>query len=173
MTVHDFKASLARSHAYADAPWWLEVYQQAFPSMIGCHDVRKDGWHQRAGIDRVIVLASSKQILVDEKVRERDWPDVLLEVWSDLAAGQRGWVAKDLACDFIAYAFAPSRRCLLLPFHMLRSAWATNRREWVSRYGYKDADNGHYTTRNVPVPEAVLMQALTGAMVIRWSAEAT
>lgn len=172
MTVHDFQQSLARSHAYADAPWWLEVYQQAFPAMVGCHDLRHDGWHQRAGVDRMIVLRSSKALLIDEKVRERDWGDVLLEVWSDYESRAPGWIAKDLACDFIAYAFAPTRRCLLLPFHTLRAAWRQHRHDWVSEFGYKDADNGRYTTRSVAVPEATLRAAIAGAMLVTWTAEA-
>jgi hypothetical protein len=37
-------------------------------------------------------------------------PDFLLEYWSDYERRSPGWIEKDLACDFIAYAFVPSRR---------------------------------------------------------------
>jgi hypothetical protein len=59
------------------------------------------------------------------------WPDILLEQWSDEARRVPGWVQKPLACDFIAYAFAPSRRCYLLPVALLQRAWRLNGREWI------------------------------------------
>jgi hypothetical protein len=39
-------------------------------------------------------------------VRAADWPDILLEQWSDEERRKPGWVQKPLACDFVAYAFA-------------------------------------------------------------------
>ena len=51
----------------------------------------------------------------DEKVRAEDWPDILLEQWSDEDRRAPGWVQKPLACDYIAYSFAPSGVCYLLP----------------------------------------------------------
>jgi hypothetical protein len=170
--THDFKQSLARSHGHADAPWWLEVYMSAFPSLQAAVNVRDDGWAQRGGIDRVLTLASGKTLTVDEKVRELDWPDILLEYWSDYERRVPGWVAKDLACDFIAYAFVPSQTCYLLPFQTLRRAWKTNAKEWVSRYRRIEADNGRYTTVSVPVPTDVLMTAITGAMSVSWQRKA-
>lgn len=113
--VHEFRSSLALSESFTDAPWWQALYRRAFPSMISAVSVRQDGWAQRGGIDRVITLASGRVYTVDEKVRTNDWPDILLERWSDEQRGKPGWIQKPLACDFIAYAFAPSRRCYLLP----------------------------------------------------------
>lgn len=169
MTVHDFKTSLARSHAYSDAPWWLDVYRSAFPTLIGCHDLRADGWAQRGGMDRLLVLSSGKTLTVDEKVREKDWPDVLLEYWSDAGNKTPGWIAKDLACDFIAYAFVPSQTCLLLPFHQLRLAWHQHRGEWVRNYQIVRADNGRYVTVSVAVPKDELMRRIGEAMSISWA----
>lgn len=171
MTVHDFRQSLARSHGYAEAPWWLEVYRTAFPSLVGCHDIRADGWAQRGGIDRMLVLSSGKTLSVDEKVRERDWPDVLLEYWSDTGAKTPGWVAKDLACDFIAYAFVPSQTCLLLPFQQLRRAWQMHHRQWVNEFPRIRADNGRYVTTSVAVPRDELMKRIGEAMFVSWAPE--
>lgn len=131
--------------------------------------VRDDGWAQRGGIDRVLTLASGKTITVDEKVREKDWGDILLERWSDKARKVPGWIQKDLACDFIAYAFAPSCTCYLLPFLSLRRAWILNGREWSSKYHAVEARNTNYVTESVPVPTAVLLSALTDAMRVVWS----
>jgi hypothetical protein len=64
--VHNFKQSLARSHAQADAPWWLDVYRRAFPSLASSVCVRNDSWAQRGGIDRVRTLKGGRTITIDE-----------------------------------------------------------------------------------------------------------
>lgn len=168
--LHNFEESLKKSHAQADAPWWLDVYREAFPSLQSSVNVRDDGWAQRGGIDRVLTLACGKTLGIDEKVREKDWPDIALEYWSDEERKIRGWVAKDLACDFIAYAFIPSATCYLLPFQNLRRAWRQNYQEWVDRYPRIEAPNSGYTTISVGVPIPILMQAISDAMLVRWTA---
>lgn len=172
---HDFSESLAYSHAQADAPWWRQVYQTAFPDIVSAECVRRDGWAQRGGIDRVIVRACGKTHYVDEKVRKRDSQDILLEYLSDQARRRPGWVEKDLACDFIAYAFVPSQRCFLLPFETLRRAWRMNGSLWIclglaESDGFKcvAAHNKGWVTRSVAVPIPTLFHALNDAMLIRW-----
>lgn len=167
-TEHNFADSLARSHAQADAPWWHEVYRAAFPGFAAAVCVRDDGWAQRGGIDRVITLKSGRTITVDEKVREKDWPDVLLERWSDEAREIPGWVQKPLACDFIAYAFIPSQTCFLLPTLTLQRAWRIYGRDWCSKYGTVRARNNGYVTASIPVPRAVLFNSMSDAMQVTW-----
>ncbi|WP_245755800.1 hypothetical protein [Qipengyuania nanhaisediminis] len=127
---------------------------------------RHDGSAQRSGIDRVITLASGRAYTVDEKVRMNDWPDILLERWSDEQRGTPGWIKKPLACDFIAYAFAPSRRCYLLPVVQLQRALRLNGRQWIERYGERFAMNPGYRSSNVPVPIETLMGAISAAKVL-------
>lgn len=169
MTVHDFRESLAKSHAQADAPWWFEVYRKAFPDLESFVCVRQDGWAQRGGIDRVLTLSSGKTLSIDEKVRYKDRDDIALEYWSDKARKIPGWVAKDLACDFIAYAFVPSGRCYLLPFQTLRRAWRENHKSWVKEHYQVVAENPGYKTISVAVPIPVLMKALGDAMLVRFN----
>ncbi|WP_339375649.1 hypothetical protein [Aurantiacibacter zhengii] len=164
--IHEFRDSLALSEKFTDAPWWHELYLRAFPTMISAVSVRQDGWAQRGGIDRVITLASGRVYTVDEKVRMNDWPDILLERWSDAQRGKPGWIQKPLACDFIAYAFAPSRRCYLLPVAPLQRAWRLNGRHWIEQYGERFAMNPGYRSSNVPVPIETLMGAIAAAMVL-------
>lgn len=164
--VHDFRASLAIAEGFTDASWWTDLYRKAFPSMLSAVSVRNDGWAQRGGIDRVITLACGRVFTVDEKVRTNDWPDILLERWSDEERAKPGWIQKPLACDFIAYAFAPSRRCYLLPVAPLQRAWRLNGRHWIDRYGERHAFNPGYRSSNVPVPIKALMDAITAAMVL-------
>lgn len=176
MTVHNFADSLAKSHKYANAPWWGDVYRAAFGAGVEFYCVRQDGWAQRGGIDRIIVLPSGKTFNVDEKVRDKVWPDIALERWSDRKRRVPGWIQKPLATDFIAYAFIPSRECLLLPFHTLRCAWLKNGRDWCAAAesgsdGFKVilAENEGYQTESIGVPRDVLFASLTDAMCVGWA----
>lgn len=130
--------------------------------------VRKDGWAQRGGIDRVLTLSSGRTILIDEKTREKVWPDILLERWSDQARKIPGWIQKPLACDFIAYAFVPNETCYLLPTLMLQRAWRLHGRQWSSQFGEVRAHNKTYITVSVPVPIPTLMESISDAMCIVW-----
>jgi hypothetical protein len=164
--LHDFHTSLALSQSFSEAPWWLDMYRRAFPSLESAVNVRKDGWAQRGGIDRVLTLACGRTITIDEKVRTNEWPDILLEQWSDEARRSPGWVQKPLACDLIAYAFAPSGRCYLLPVMLLQRAWRLNGRGWIATFGQRRARNAGYVSTNVPVPIATLIRAVSDAMLV-------
>ncbi len=168
MTVHDFTESLAKSAAQSDAHWWLDVYRAAFPGLAAFVNVREDGWAQRAGIDRVLTLKTGRTISIDEKVREKDWPDILLERWSDETRKTPGWVQKPLLCEYIAYAFVPSATCYLLPTQTLQRAWRLHGPDWVNQYPTVRAQNRGYVTASVPVPIPVLMEAMKDAMTVVW-----
>ena len=157
---------MALSEEYAEADWWLPVYRRAFPRLQTAVSVRDDGWAQRGGVDRVLTLSCGRTYTVDEKVRTEDWPDILLEQWSDEERRVPGWVQKPLACDFIAYAYAPSGLCFLLPVAPLQRAWRQRGREWIRRYGTRRAQNPGYVSVGVPVPRAVLVAAIAEAMII-------
>jgi len=165
MQQHAFAESLAVSHAASDHPMWLCIYRQFFPDMVACVDHREDGEHQRAGIDRSIVLGNSKQILVDEKVRAKDYGDILLEYVSVDRTNAPGWVCKPLRADFIAYAILPRGKAYLLPVPALQKAWRERGDHWRQAYGTRAAQNNGYRTLNVPVPFAQLFRAITAAQI--------
>lgn len=169
-SLHDFRGCLRDSHAAADLPCWGEVYRVAFPTMVAMADHRADGEHQRQGIDRSVILADARQVLIDEKVRGvngrtgRVYEDVLLEHWSDLERRARGWVCRPSRADFIAYAIAPLGRCYLLNVLLLQRAWVDNGPAWIARYGHRRCRSGcggrSWTTVSVPVPVPVLFEAI-------------
>jgi hypothetical protein len=167
--MNDFVTDLEWSHLQASAPWWEEVYRQAFPGFTGMQSLNSDGWAQRGGIDRQVFLNDGTVLKIDEKARRQAWPDFLLEYWSDEERKIPGWIAKPLTCDFIAYAFVPTRTCYLLPFQLLRRAWQKHRGCWVKTYGSKRAVNERYTTVSVAVPIDVVLASLAEAMVIEWT----
>lgn len=170
--IHSFEERLAFSQSFENAGWWIEVYRAAFPDLLSAASVRNDGWAQRGGIDRVLTLSSGKTITVDEKVREKAWPDILLERWSDEERKIAGWIQKPLACDFIAYAFVPIATCYLLPTLTLQRAWRENGRDWIKRYPARRSLNPGWTTVSIAIPIDVLFAALTDAMRVSWASAA-
>lgn len=169
--THDFGRSLAVSRAQANLPLWREVYDQAFGPNPAMAYVANDGWAQRGGIDRIVTCASGKTLSIDEKVRTIDYGDILLEVWSSVEDRIPGWVAKDLACDFVAYAILPTNTCYLLPFAMLRRAWKQNRIRWWASGRRISADNGRYHTISLAMPTSEVMSAISAAAVVRFGRE--
>lgn len=73
---------------------------------------------------------------------------------------------KPLAYDFIAYAYAPSGVCFLMPVVPLQRAWRQQGRDWIERYGQRRARNPGYVSVSVPVPRGVVMQAIVEAMCV-------
>jgi len=187
MTTYNFAEQLDYSHRQSDAPWWNEVYRQAFPDMIHSLDLRHQGWHQNAGRDRMIVLNSGRSIYVDEKVRTEAYDDILFEVWSTYPKNGRapfrrvpgaseGWGIKPLDCDFLAYAFEPSRTCYLFPFLGLRAAWAKHAPMWIGKatdneggYRWIVAPNQRYNTISIAVPTRILQECVNDALTICWA----
>jgi len=166
---HNFAESLKESHAAEDLPFWAEVYQKAFPTMVAIVNHRSDGWHQRQGVDRSITLANSKQILVDEKVRGRNkitgviYGDIALEYMSDEERKIPGWVCKSLLADYIAYAIAPVGKCYLLPVLQLQQAWERHKAEWLTGKPIRAHNryNGRtWVTLSVGVPVPTLFRAI-------------
>jgi hypothetical protein len=176
--MNNFAADLAWSHGQSDQPFWEPVYRKAFPTLASCVNVPADGWQQRAGVDRVLVLSDSKTLYVDEKVRRKDRPDIALEIYSDERAKKKGWAIKPALSDFIAYAFLPTQTCFLLPFHLMQRALRDNWVTWTSnaeqsRLGFQQvrAQNPGYTTLSIAVPIMVLLDAMSDSMVVTWSAD--
>lgn len=140
---HNFDVSLAASHAVQNLPFWEECYRNAFPAFQAMVNHRDDGPHQRAGVDRSIILTNAKQILSDEKVRGRNkktgkiYADIALEYLSDDRRQTPGWVCKPLLADYITYAIAPLGVCYLLPVEQLQRVWKQHGQRWIAEAGKK------------------------------------
>lgn len=187
MTVHRFADSLAYSHSEADAPYWLEVYQQAFPDMVDMIDLRSHGWHQKAGRDRAIVLSTGRSLYVDEKVRKKVYDDISVEVWSvyprdghqpwrPVAGAQPGWAVTPKDCDYLAYAFKPTQTCHLFPYFSIRAAWTKHGGTWIAKaqadedgYRWVAADNRDWWTVSIAVPTQAFRAYIEDSLTITWS----
>jgi len=169
--IHDFQDSLTASHSVSELPIWIEIYQQAFPTMVACIYHGEDGEHQRAGIDRSIILANSKQIFIDEKARFKKYDDILLEWQSNDRFSTPGWVCKPLRADYICYAIVPSGQAYLLPVQQLQQAWQRYGALWKDVYPKVIARNNTYNTLSTPVPVKILFQAMGECLRIPFTAQ--
>lgn len=164
--MNDFHECLARSHAASDMPFWEECYRKAFPNFAVMVDHRQYGDHQRCGIDRTIVLFSSKRIKIDEKVRFRNrktgkiYDDIALEEFSLMERRVPGWAVKPLLADYIAYAIAPLGKCYLLPVEQMQLAWSQHGDAWKKKFQRVEAENETYTTLSWAIPVGVLFSAI-------------
>lgn len=164
--VNYFKDDLAFSHSFENNPIWNEIYLKAFPTMVEKISYKQDGFWQREGIDRGIVLSNTKQIFIDEKVRGRNkktgivYNDIALEYLSSKEHNKPGWVCKPLRADYIAYLIAPLGRCYMIPVIQLQSAWEKYAIEWIKKYPKIYASNIGYTTISVGIPAEILFKSL-------------
>jgi hypothetical protein len=163
--MNDFKKDLEYSHKCEVMELWEKAYRHFFPTMASTIVHGQDGEHQRAGVDRSVILKNSKQVLVDEKARRiKDTGDIMVEYMSNDRMETPGWVEKPLRCDYVAYAFIPSRKVYLLPFVQLQNAWMRHKEVWLKKYGTKGAQNKGYKTLNCPVPTDVLFSKMGGCL---------
>ena len=167
--IHSFNESLEQANEVANESWWEDIYRQYFPHFLAMSSPIEDGWGQRAGIDRIILLKSGKQIKIDEKVRYTDYGDILIEYWSDKEHKVPGWGVRELDCDYIAYAVLPTKTCFMLPFDHLQAAVYDNAESWVNQYGGKQAVNQNHTTESMTVPIDILYEAMNKASRVRWT----
>lgn len=165
--MHDFRTELKFSEISSDEPFWFEVYKKAFPNMVNLMLCSGDTQSQRMGIDRLILMANGKVLMIDEKKRKEDYPDVLLEYISVDTTGAPGWIEKDLSIDYLAYAFMKSKRVYLFDWLALRRAWMHYKNDWIAKYQRITAQNNGYKTISVAVPTDTLRYAVSLATVIQ------
>lgn len=133
---------------------------------------------QLSGIDAFLYAGKAK-VAVEEKVRARDYGDVLLELVSNDRTRTPGWSVKGAASRLLLYAFADTRRAWVFPMTAVQVVTNLNASRWRGRYGEKIAKNPGYNSVNVAVPFEVFMHVIdmehgivlcpTCVMVCEWS----
>ena len=130
-------------------------------------EVVTDLAEQRRGIDaRVLpgvppspLAGVAFAVTAQEKIRSKDYGDILLESVSNDVRRTPGWT-HTIAADVVLYAIAATRRALLLPGPALRLLFAKRECDWKRRFGLRAAQNPSYRTLNVPVPLDVIVPAI-------------
>jgi hypothetical protein len=162
--VHRFGERLKHSQDLSDEPSWIAFYRRIWPDLVSCVRIDANSRWQKIGIDRLVLLSNGNEITVDEKKRDKDWGDLLIEEWSvyygpNDPKNKIGWsLDPEKQCDFVAYAVPPSKKCYLLPYELTRQTCLFNLERWKtlkSKNGKPnyplDAQNETYRTRNCAV----------------------
>jgi hypothetical protein len=192
--VHDFQKQLAYSEQASYEPFWDAVYKKAFPNIINHMPCPGDSESQRMGIDRLIMLSNGLTIRIDEKKRKKYYnvDDILLEFISvdktKSRTGTPGWIEKDLAIDYLAYAVIPQKRCYLFPWQLVRRVWVAYGDQWIATadendrkkaeakergeyykgngFYIKSAKNVGYWTWSVIVPMKTFRESLAQSSIV-------
>jgi len=167
MKYHDFNERLAFSESAGHEEFWQKIYQKAFPDMLFANICTGKCQGQYLGIDRVIQLSSGKTLYVDEKKRESEYNDILLEYISVDTNNAPGWIEKDLQIDYLAYAFIQSQRCYLFPWQLLRRCWIHFKDTWLKKYQLITAQNKTYKTLSVAIPTNILLKSIKSSLIIQ------
>ena len=167
--VHKFSESFAKSKHLAYADWWDALCAEAFDGFIK-RVVVEDAAVDKKGVDSLVYTTHSDEpIKVEEKVREGEWSDILLEAWSSREDKVLGWTLdKSKVTDELMYVFIKGdyRYGYVINFEELRSAFWANGSEWAEEFSTKDSYNYGYTSVNIPVPVFVLAKACPSLRMI-------
>lgn len=159
----------------------------------GCASVIKtDKATDRKGIDYIVTLKNSAQILVDGKTRrcgvekktgiwrgptaesiEQNTVEVALEIWSVCETKKLGWTLSDKTnVDYILYTFGSFQKCYFVPFQLLRKAFFKKGRDWYNTWRHstqKSVDKKkriEWHSKAMFVPVNVVLDAVKREMMI-------
>lgn len=163
--MNDFKTDLDFSLKASLENFWDQVYEKAFVDLKETRICNNLDW-QRLGVDRFIHLKSGRVFAVDEKIRRVVYEDILLEYISADTTNSPGWIEKQMAIDYLAYAFLPIKRVYLFDWPMLRRSWVKFGEQWKKQYRIVKAVNNDYNTLSVAVPISVLRKTAHLATIV-------
>lgn len=144
-----FQESLRKSESYEQE---LDTYyKQNHNALFTCKVPAGINWYQQNGIDRFIHDKNGKTWTVEEKIREKWYPDMLFEVWSCKEKQTLGWAQKVLECDYFLYCCPKQNQYKLYKYADLKRAWFMHRDRWIEIFELQQSVN-EYTTEFVCVP---------------------
>ena len=190
-TVHEFGSS--HRWEQEQASFLASLWSSWWPGVVRVPAT--DRSTQLRGIDAFLaegardprareVRRRESMVAVEEKVRRRDYGDVLLELEADSVRKVPGWAVKGSDARLLLYAFADSRRAWVFPMPAVQKVAIERGPVWLDRFGRKIATNrssrgGTYDSTNVAVPVGLFVLAINDAhplfvcptcrMISRWS----
>lgn len=129
-----------RDHARSTRHRFEAFYRQMYPDAtriewIWTPDTSKpDEDFRNAGIDALIFLPAGHTIAVAEIYREKDFGDMLIEVWADADKRFDGWaIDASRRTKYIAYAVDSAHQAYWIPFRQLQRACTKYLQLWIDR----------------------------------------
>ena len=165
--VHDFSHSLELASREQITAKLDDLYRKVFSAVTIQRITGRgplEGELQRKGIDVVVTTQAGQRYHLDEKIRDTEYDDLLLEEYSDYELAKPGWLeAETELTDFVVYV-KPSGVVHILPYILLRNAYLRYKEEWLRKFGRRFAANIGFRTSNIPVPWEELKRALCEEM---------
>ena len=121
MTTHSFQESLITSEQTTIPD---SLYYKIFGEGITIKVCARDTTEQTEDrIDKVITLPGGKVIKVEEKLRLKDYNDLLIEETSCVETGSPGWIVKPSMADYLVYYVVPSHQAHIYRMADIQSEW--------------------------------------------------
>lgn len=149
--AHDFSESLGRGKRWER---WFRAWADSLPHSPEFEPVRSVQ-ADKAGSDGQLVYSVDVQVKGDEKTHRTG--NVFVEVYSVFEERKDGWAVDPGTAEWLYY-LVPG---MGLVFKVRATALAEHLNDWAVRFGFKDADNGSYRTRAIPVPIEVFGEVAT------------
>ena len=147
-----------------------------------CEEVYKTNKEiDKKGADYIAKLQSGNLMYIDAKNRRKGaskyWkngePELVLEIWSDIAKKVPGWTwKKDALADHILFTFYPedSEKSYFFPTYELRNAFRKNGKKWAAEYGVhtneSEGANGYrWKSMYIFVPANIVSAAINKEFV--------
>lgn len=108
--------------------------------------------YQSKGLDRLIYFDNGEVIGVEHKIRETTYNDILFEFISNDNTNTKGWMEKDLICDYFIYGWNPLHETYTFYWPELKKVWNENKKKWLDKHRRIIAKNYGYNTHSVVVP---------------------
>ena len=139
-------------------------YFKYFPDLTNIEKIN-DEIRQKQGIDKILHFKNGDSKNLEEKIRDKDYGDVLLEEYSNYEGKKLGWILKDQVSDYLVYIILPKNRLYMLDYHKLKGLFLDNYHLWLQKYGRrfgKTYQNGKllYETSNIAIPAKELSEAI-------------
>lgn len=115
-------------------------------------EIVQDKERQIRGIDKIIHFVTGQVLHIDEKIRSKEYPDILLERWSNQEKRIPGWLFREESdTDYYVYCFKSVGICFLIPAHEVK-VWANANEEVLKTFQVVQAPNHDYTTISYAIP---------------------
>ena len=135
------------------------LYKKLWGEDIIIEDIPEGSEIDKEGTDKIIKVGN-KSIKIQEKKRQKDYGDFLLEIEHIFGDGRvkKGWFYKTDA-DYLVYYIIPTDRIYLIGMANLRN-WVENHTIFIDSLPWRESWNpkGNYTTRNKAIPWGLLLK---------------
>lgn len=102
---------------------------------------------QKLGFDKRISFLDGRSLIIEEKVRYKNYGDIFVERWEDKTINKVGWAwDPKLICDYIAYVIWPTSLCIFINFKELHTHLIENEEVYMNRKQFENSEGGYLST---------------------------